>query len=249
MFIDNKYTKYYFNIINRASNRVIHGYTEKHHIIPKSMDGVDDESNIAILSAREHFICHLLLTKMVSGKNKHKAMKAARMMATAKGIGQQRYKVTNRIYEFLMQHIDTPECVRENMAQAQKLRFLNSEGTFKNKKHTEKSKEKMRKPKSKEQKKNQSLAMKGKYKGRAPHNKGKTYEELYGIERANIIKEKVKHPGEKNGFYGKKHSEEQRQRKREEKLSSPKKTCYYCNKEVDSMNFGRWHGDKCKYKK
>jgi hypothetical protein len=31
-------------------------------------------------------------------------------------------------------------------------------------------------------------------------------------------------------------------------LAAPKIKCYHCNKEVDSMNYARWHGDKCKHK-
>lgn len=37
---------------------------ERHHIVPKSMDGTDDEKNIVNLTAREHFIAHLLLHRM-----------------------------------------------------------------------------------------------------------------------------------------------------------------------------------------
>ena len=37
---------------------------ERHHIVPKSMDGTDDEGNIVNLTAREHFIAHLLLHRM-----------------------------------------------------------------------------------------------------------------------------------------------------------------------------------------
>ena len=53
---------------------------------------------------------------------------------------------------------------------------------------------------------------------------------------------------EKNGFFGKQHTEEQRKKKSAEKLAAPKIKCYHCNKEVDSMNYARWHGDKCKHK-
>ena len=44
------------------------GYTEKHHIIPKCLGGTNDANNIAILSAREHFLCHLLLAKQYNIK-------------------------------------------------------------------------------------------------------------------------------------------------------------------------------------
>ena len=76
-----------------------------------------------------------------------------------------------------------------------------------------------------------------------------TAEELYGKDRANQIKEKQRHVGNANGFFGKQHSTEQREKKRQEKLAAPKKICYYCSKEVDSTNYGRWHGDNCKFKK
>lgn len=250
MFIDNKYTKYYHNIIKQAASRKIDTYTEEHHIIPRSMGGSDDDTNLVRLTGREHFVCHLLLTKMVNGPLRHKALKAARMMATTTGPGQLRYKVTSRIYESLMKEsLVVSDETRMKMGTSQKLRFEKSPGTFKNKKHTEETLQKLRKPKTEEQKIKQSLAMKGKFKGRIPHNKGKTLEELYGVEKATEIKLKVRHPGDTNGFYGKTHSEEQRLKKRKEKLEAPKKTCYYCNAEVDAMNYGRWHGDKCKHKK
>ncbi len=59
------YKKIYNNIIeNRKHNPITTGYTEKHHIIPRSIYGTDDKSNLVKLTAREHFICHYLLAKM-----------------------------------------------------------------------------------------------------------------------------------------------------------------------------------------
>lgn len=37
---------------------------EVHHILPKCMGGGDDRKNLAVLSTKEHYICHLLLTKI-----------------------------------------------------------------------------------------------------------------------------------------------------------------------------------------
>lgn len=69
MFIDNKYTKWYFKLIENAKNRSnVEIYMEKHHIIPKSLGGTDYE-NIVLLTAKEHFVAHHLLTKMVENKN------------------------------------------------------------------------------------------------------------------------------------------------------------------------------------
>lgn len=62
LFKSNKYTSWYYEIINKALNRTSFTfYMEKHHIIPKCMGGIQTVK----LTAREHFICHLLLTKMV----------------------------------------------------------------------------------------------------------------------------------------------------------------------------------------
>ena len=66
MFLENKYTKCYYKIIDRALSREIDSkkYYEKHHIVPKSLGGDNSKSNLVYLSAKEHFVCHLLLTKM-----------------------------------------------------------------------------------------------------------------------------------------------------------------------------------------
>lgn len=58
------YTKIYNAIIESAKSRQIEGYKEKHHILPLSLGGTNDKKNLVDLSAREHFICHYLLTKI-----------------------------------------------------------------------------------------------------------------------------------------------------------------------------------------
>ena len=101
MYLINKYTSIYNLIIEKAQKRILIFYKEKHHIIPRSLGGNDDPANLVELTAREHFICHLLLTKMTSGHNKSKMCQAAWMMASVAGKGQDRYKVNNRTYERL----------------------------------------------------------------------------------------------------------------------------------------------------
>lgn len=64
-FLQNKYSRIYFSIIDNAKNRVSEGYKETHHIIPRCMGGSDDSNNLVDLTAREHYICHLLLPHMV----------------------------------------------------------------------------------------------------------------------------------------------------------------------------------------
>lgn len=40
------------------------GYTERHHITPRCMGGNDDPSNLVALTAREHYVAHLLLANI-----------------------------------------------------------------------------------------------------------------------------------------------------------------------------------------
>ncbi len=96
MFTNNKYYRWYFSIVERAKNRIIDSYTEKHHIIPKSLGGSNLAENLVSLTSREHFLCHLLLTKFTNGKNKRKMVTAAFTM-----VHRNQEKINSRIYEKL----------------------------------------------------------------------------------------------------------------------------------------------------
>lgn len=60
------YQSIYDKIITRARNRVINNndYYELHHIKPKCMGGLDIPENLVHLTASEHYICHLLLSRL-----------------------------------------------------------------------------------------------------------------------------------------------------------------------------------------
>ena len=103
LFIDNKYSRWYNNIIKRAQTRTITGYVEKHHIIPKSLGGSNAKSNIVSLTAKEHFICHMLLSKMVDGIQRQKMIHAWWAMATLKKDCQDRYRLNSFQYESVRQ--------------------------------------------------------------------------------------------------------------------------------------------------
>ena len=66
--LHNKYYNWYMMIIEKAQNRSFSDcnlYCEKHHILPKSLLKNNDT---ILLTAREHFVCHLLLPKMLKNK-------------------------------------------------------------------------------------------------------------------------------------------------------------------------------------
>ncbi len=102
MFINNKYTKWYWSIINKA--RLVRypkpKYIERHHIIPRCVGGGDDASNIVELTGKEHYLVHLLLPHMVTGKIKYKLQIALWRMCTLKS---GRYQPSARAYELAKQ--------------------------------------------------------------------------------------------------------------------------------------------------
>jgi len=100
LFNTTKYTRWYYDIIDRAKERSMSTYTEKHHIIPKSLGGNNTIENLVALTAREHFICHWLLTKMVDNKkHKYQMWNAFSCMLYRENLNQKRYKVSSRMFE------------------------------------------------------------------------------------------------------------------------------------------------------
>lgn len=87
------YKKIYNDIIDRSKMRDIPAHYESHHILPKCLGGPNTKSNIVKLTPREHFICHLLLTKMYQGEQRQKMFFAFYRLSN-------RYKQKNsRFYE------------------------------------------------------------------------------------------------------------------------------------------------------
>lgn len=109
-FRKNKYTNLYFSIINKRKTNSIDKdiYTENHHIIPRCLNGSDDKENIVALTAREHYICHRLLPKMVklNSREYFKLWHAFAMLCWCNNEIQKRhYKITSRVYELCKCHL------------------------------------------------------------------------------------------------------------------------------------------------
>lgn len=71
------------------------GYTERHHILPRSMGGSDQPNNIIRVTAREHYILHWLLHKAYGSVG----MTYAFMMMNVGNKEQQRH-LNSRLYEY-----------------------------------------------------------------------------------------------------------------------------------------------------
>jgi hypothetical protein len=121
MYLQNKYTRIYYMIIDRAKSRILDSYSESHHIIPKSLGGDNSPDNLVDLTAREHFICHLLLPKMTEGKAKQKMTFAAWALTMKKD--KLNRKISNRIYQKLKE--DRAKLLRgKPISEEQRLRLI-----------------------------------------------------------------------------------------------------------------------------
>src|SRR5574343_287080 len=101
-FIQNKYFYLYLKILSKPDTT---GYTEKHHILPKSMGGSDSKTNLIQITSRKHFLAHYLLTKCVKQKTPswYSMVKAFNMMNSSSRT-QQRY-INSRLYESNRKHM------------------------------------------------------------------------------------------------------------------------------------------------
>jgi len=90
------YQRIYDTIIGRGKNRILEGYKEKHHIVPRCLGGTDDTKNLVDLTAEEHYVAHQLLVKIYPNNIK---LVSAAMFMTANGAGQGRSR--NKTYGWL----------------------------------------------------------------------------------------------------------------------------------------------------
>lgn len=90
------YLNHYIRLINRAKNRILDCYTERHHIIPKCIGGLDNLENLVELTPEEHFVAHQLLIKIYPENSN--LIHAAVMMT----VGNKRHgRSKNKLYGWL----------------------------------------------------------------------------------------------------------------------------------------------------
>jgi hypothetical protein len=215
----NKYTRWYNNITENAKFRIIDGYTERHHIHPRSLGGTNDKDNLVNLTAREHFICHWLLTKMHTGEARGKMINALYLMQ-GKNQYQDRY-INSRVYETL----------RTEYAQ-----YISKLNTGRIQPLDEKTKQiaaitgRKRASFSEEWKAKMSASKLGENNNR------------YGVDVSEETRRKI---GDR--IRGRKQTEEEKARRGLANLGKvkPKKLCPHCNQMIAVNTYPRWHGANC----
>lgn len=130
-----RYFDRYLKLIFYAIKNPVIGYTERHHIFPKSMGGdPKDLSNIIRLSARQHFLAHYLLWKAYRNRSMTRAFQ---FLSNRNG-----RKIKSRDYaifkEGMTHSVETKRRLSAALTGKKRAPF------------TEETKSKMRKPKSEE---------------------------------------------------------------------------------------------------
>jgi len=152
------YQKIYDNIIAKAKsenriklrkNREGYVYYDNHHIIPACLNGSDEQSNRQLLTDKEHYVCHKLLTYIYKG-NRKLACAFHKMTYSKNG----NHIKSSRDYVYakeLMRNTPISEETRQKLSKATKGKSKSLEHRkkiglkSKGRKHTEESKEKQRK--------------------------------------------------------------------------------------------------------
>lgn len=242
----NKYIRWYNQIVKNAQSRVAEGYTERHHIQPRSLGGLDTTDNLVDLTAREHFVCHWLLTKITTGDDRYKMINALRMMRAEK-LGQQRYKtvITGRVYEN----------IKKEYALLQSERIRGENNPMWGRTHTEEARQTISekntgKKLTEEQIARQIAVQTGRK--RAPFsNEWRTKMAVkkqgennprYGVEVSESTRQKI---GDK--IRGRKQTDEEKARRAaaNKGKAKPKKLCPHCGQMTAVNTYPRWHGANC----
>jgi hypothetical protein len=74
----------YQRFIGALKGQSVDGYVEVHHIVPRSLGGSDDASNLIRLTARQHYVAHWMLARAIGGS----AARAFFMMSNFGKYGQ-----------------------------------------------------------------------------------------------------------------------------------------------------------------
>lgn len=220
----NKYQTWYQQIIDRARGRILTGYVERHHVVPRSLGGSDHADNLVRLTAREHFVCHWLLTKMYTGEARYKMINAMYIMR-ADGPYQKRYqsKITSRVYNTLREEYS------KYISNLNKGRVQPLEENIKQRAAQTGRK---RTPFTDEWRANMSKNHKSKR-----------------SDFDGTLKEETKEKMRKKAT-GRKQSPETIQKKADAIRGSKreKKLCPHCDRMIAVNTYARWHGDRCKEK-
>jgi len=215
------YQRIYNELINRAKNRKLKGYKERHHIIPRCIQGLDTEDNIVELTAKEHYMAHRLLTEIYPNNSKIKY--AYWMMCSMETESQMRYKVSAKSYEYAKQLISTRTAeTKQKISETLKQSYDSG----------------------KRKKWNLGKTMPKEYGEKISKTKKGMVGTNKGIQMSDEQKQKIR-----NTLLGHEVDQNTRTKISQTLLNKPILTCPHCDKSSRGTSFKIYHFEHCKFKK
>ena len=109
------YQTHYARLIDRARYRVLIGYFERHHVVPRCMGGGNASANIVRLTAEEHYVAHQLLIKIHPANYQlaHAAVWMAKRASGNKAYGWIRRRHAEAVSKRQVGTIKTPDQCRK----------------------------------------------------------------------------------------------------------------------------------------
>lgn len=270
----NKYTKWYEQLVNKAKNRTLPEdvYTETHHIVPYCISQDNSKDNLVVLTGREHYMAHLLLWRMgMPPKWHNKMMMALWVMTNGSGYGNQKIersklKLRNsKLYETFIE--ERRRILGDRAAERWKdPKYKNNivkqiqdrwnDPEYK-KRMSQVHKERLSTPEARKASSENSQTM---WDNRSEDErkevlensllkvtkarKGKSWDEIYDSETKQRIL---------TGIQNRVLSEDAKERIKQGRLKGcrlpkKKKPCPHCSKMCAGNMLAKWHGDNCKLK-
>lgn len=264
------YKRIYDNLCNRAKSRLLEGYSEMHHIVPKCLGGCDSPGNIVVLTPEEHYLAHQLLVKIYSNERskQEKLLYALNLMS-----GNSSLPRTNKYYGWIRKKVSQARNGKKHTSETLQKISTNVKKYYEENTHHNKGDSEL----------SAHLVV------RSKENAGKTYSEIYSKEKAECIRKKQSEShtgkvnteehrrnlsGDRNGSFVKLTPDEESQIvewftngkslheisntfsgnavKRvlvKHNIDYTVRTCAHCGKTGKGSNMDRWHFDNCKNKR
>jgi len=241
------YKKHYERLIEKAKlSKRVKGdtYYEKHHILPKCLGGTNKKDNLVLLTAKEHFIAHLLLVEIYEGINKAKLSFALFQMC-------RKNKLHGRV-------ISSRQFDKAKQIMSKNCSGIN--GTFYGRKHSDEVKNNLSKRMTENNPSKNGVWNKGKKTKKLEYDhKLKISKKLKGQPRTIEVKKKISesHKGKpksekhklmlSNTLKGKKLSEETKLKMSISRKNKKQKVliCPHCGLSGGTTMY-RWHFNNCK---
>lgn len=274
------YFFYYNKLISNAKNlkrcKKDGNYYERHHIIPSCMGGLDTPDNLVLLTAREHYISHLLLHKiypddfgllsatvLMSGRGKYTNRQYAIFREKYSDIRKELMSGENNPFLGKILSEETKKKIglaNKNKVRSEEYKLYCSERQL-GQKHSEETKNKMSLSRKElwndiEFKRKNSPTSETGIKARNTRRKNnytpsketrnKLSKSLTGRNITWGDKISIANKGKASKFKGVPRSEETKKKISNSRKNVVKSKCKYCKNEFSPAMLSRWHNDNCK---